>query len=124
VLLPVLAGCVATMTVNTGRMRAALDASMLATELADYLVRKGLPFREAHQVVGSVVREMGEGQASWETAALQRLSPLFEDDVSAALDFRAAVERRSAEGGTSPESVRRQIAKLRQKLDQRIGITD
>jgi argininosuccinate lyase len=121
VLLPVLAGCVATMTVNTGRMRAALDASMLATELADYLVRKGLPFREAHHVVGSVVREMGEGQASWETAALQRFSPLFDDDVSAAFDFRAAVERRSADGGTGPESVRRQIEALRQRLDQRIG---
>ncbi|HEX7594229.1 MAG TPA: argininosuccinate lyase, partial [Anaerolineae bacterium] len=55
-LLPVVAGVIRTMRVNVYRMRAALDASMLATDLADYLVRRGVPFREAHRAVGEVVK--------------------------------------------------------------------
>jgi argininosuccinate lyase len=115
-LLPVLAGVIATLTVNAERMRAALDDSLLATELADYLVRKGLTFREAHHVVGKVVREMGEKEKLRDVSELKRYSPLFEADVVEAFDFRAAVERRSALGGTGPASVREQIALARQRL--------
>lgn len=115
-LLPVLAGVIATLTVNAERMRAALDDSLLATELADYLVRKGLPFREAHHVVGRIVREMGEKKDLRNIGELKRFSPLFEADVAEAFDFRAAVERRAALGGTSPVAVRAQIALARQRL--------
>ncbi|MGQ0600858.1 MAG: argininosuccinate lyase, partial [Anaerolineales bacterium] len=120
VMLPVLAGCIAAMTVNADRMRAALDTPLLATELADYLVRKGVPFREAHHIVGRIVKDEGgrmrdEGVLPLEV--LQGFSAVFESDVSAMWDFRAAVERRNVAGGTSPESVRRQIAELRQRMN-------
>ncbi len=115
-LLPVLAGVIATLTVNAERLRAALDASLLATELADYLVRKGLPFREAHQLVGRAVREAAEVKKTLEPGELKRLSPLFEDDVAEVFDFRAALERRAALGGTSPAAVRQQIEQARQRL--------
>jgi argininosuccinate lyase len=114
-LLPVLAGTVATFTVNAERMRAALDLSLLATELADYLVRKGLPFREAHHVVGRLVREMGEKMETG-MEALKSFSPLFEADVAEIFDLSTAVARRAALGGTSPASVREQIAWARQRL--------
>ena len=64
-ILPVLAGALETMTVNEKRMLAAIDASMLATDLADYLVRKGVPFREAHGMAGKVVRVAAEKGSAW-----------------------------------------------------------
>ncbi|MBL8093127.1 MAG: argininosuccinate lyase [Anaerolineales bacterium] len=126
-MLPVVAGCVATLTVNIDRMRAALDPMLLATELADYLVRKGVPFREAHHVVGAAVRLVENGRAAG-TPGLQKLSDLtlehlrdlhaaFEADVVTVWDFDAAVARRTASGGTSPDNVRAQIAAARQILD-------
>jgi argininosuccinate lyase len=114
VMLPVVAGTLATMTVHTQRMAGALDSALLATELADYLVRKGLPFREAHHLVGQAVRLGPLDQL--DLAALQHLSPAFEADVSAVWDFRAAVARRTALGGTAPASVRAQIAQARARL--------
>ena len=115
VMLPVVAGAVATMTVHTERMVAALDSALLATELADYLVKKGLPFREAHHLVGQAVRLGPLDTLS--LAALQELSTAFEADVSGVWDFRAAVERRNVFGGTAPESVRAQIAEARRKTN-------
>jgi argininosuccinate lyase len=118
-MLLVLTGVVATMAVNAEWMRAALDTSLLATELADYLVRKGVPFREAHHIVGQIVKSEGErmkdaGNLSVEI--LRKFSAAFDEEVSAVWDFRAAVERRNALGGTSPESVRGQIQKARALL--------
>ena len=110
-MLPVVAGAIASMTVNTERMASALDSSLLATELADYLVKKGIPFREAHHLVGQAVRLGPLDTLS--LAALQALSPAFEADVKTVWDFRAAVDRRSAEGGTAPASVMAQIAAAR-----------
>jgi len=124
VMLPVLAGCIATLTVNTDRMRAALDTSLLATELADYLVRKGVPFREAHHIVGRIVKETGgrgENLEGLSIAALREFSQVFDEDVKEVWDFRAAVERRGALGGTSPESVRAQIEQLRQRISGSTG---
>ncbi len=117
VLVPVLAGTVATLTANTDRMAAALEASVLATELADYLVRRGVPFREAHHLVGQAVQLAGARPlTALGLAELQALSPVFDADVAEVWDFRAAVERRSALGGTSPASVRAQIAQARARL--------
>jgi argininosuccinate lyase len=121
VMLPVLAGCIATLTVNADRMQAALETSLLATELADYLVRKGVPFREAHHIVGRIVKETGEtlrgeNMESLSTAELRQFSSVFDEDVKEVWDFRAAVERRGVLGGTSPASVRAQIAQMRQRL--------
>ena len=110
----VVAGAIATMTVHPQRMAAALDSALLATELADYLVKKGLPFREAHHLVGQAVRLGPLDGLSLE--ALQQLSPAFEADVTRVWDFRAAVDRRSAFGGTAPESVQAQIAEARERM--------
>lgn len=115
VMLPVLAGALTTMTVHANRMRAALDSSLLATELADYLVRKGVPFREAHHIVGQVVKEAG-GSGGLETLSLetlQAISPVFEADVAEVWDFDMAVNRRATVGGTSVKSVLAQIQKAK-----------
>jgi argininosuccinate lyase len=125
VMLPVLAGTIATLTVNADRMSAALDTSMLATELADYLVKKGVPFREAHHIVGQVVQRAegrkqkagGGGLDMLSLEELKEISPVFEVDVAEVWDFRAAVNRRTAIGGTGAESVRAQIRRVRERLD-------
>jgi len=113
-MLPVVAGAVATLTVNRERMAGALDTALLATELADYLVKKGVPFREAHHLVGQAVRLGPLDQIP--LAALQAISPAFTADVTQVWDFRAAVDRRSALGGTSTGSVRAQLAAAQQRL--------
>lgn len=106
-MLPVLAGTISTLKVNTEKMADALETSLLATELADYLVKKGLPFREAHHIVGQAVK--GGPLESLGLEKLRTLSPVFEADVESLWDFRAAVNRRTATGGTGTESVRAQI---------------
>ncbi|MBI3241175.1 MAG: argininosuccinate lyase [Chloroflexi bacterium] len=112
VLLPVVAGTVATMAVNRERMRAAVDSSLLATELADYLVRKGVPFRAAHGVVGKMVRmgiERGLEIGELKLDDLREISPAFDEDVRAAFNAATAVAARNVIGGTAPESVRDQL---------------
>jgi argininosuccinate lyase len=111
-LLPVLAGFLTLMEVRPDRLQAALDEGLLATELADYLVKKGLPFRRAHHVVGALVKQ-AESQAlplsALPLTAYQALSPLFEADVYEWLDFQAALQKRTATGGTSPQAVQAQL---------------
>ncbi len=112
VLLPVVAGTVATMMVNPERMRAAVDASLLATEVADYLVRKGLPFRQAHRIVGQMVRKgiaLGVGIDQLTLEQLREISPAFDEGVRAAFNAATAVAARNVIGGTAPESVRDQL---------------
>lgn len=118
-LFPVVTAVIRTLKLNPDRMRAALSDDLLATDLADYLVRKGMPFREAHHTVGAAVRaaaEQGVALSALSLKALQMLSPLFDADVRAVFDFDASVARRRADGGTSPDAVRRQIAAARQIL--------
>ncbi len=94
---------------------AATRGFTLATELADYLSTKGLPFREAHAVVGAIVRRCIEDTRRLEdlsVAELKSFSPLFAGDVRRWLSATAAVRRRRTVGGTSPESVRRQLDAL------------
>jgi argininosuccinate lyase len=115
-LLPVIIAIVDTLNLNPDRMRAALGEDMLATDMADYLVRKGLPFRQAHHVVGQVVRlaaQEGVVMSALPLERLQALSPLFSDDVQSVFDFGASVARRQAVGGTAPEAVRVQIEAAR-----------
>ena len=70
-ILPVLAGALRTITVKTERLRSAIDATLMATDLADYLVERGVPFREAHTMAGKVVRAAGEKQISLEKMSLE-----------------------------------------------------
>ena len=117
-ILPVLAGALATMTVNEEHMAAAIDASMLATDLADYLVRKGVPFREAHGISGKAVRAAAEKNISLDQLSLsewQAIGP-FDADVKDVFDPMKSVETRNAIGGTSPQSVKEQIKKAKTYL--------
>jgi argininosuccinate lyase len=111
-LLPVITAVVRTLRFDPEKMRAALDPAMLATDLADYLVRRGMPFREAHHVAGEAVRlaeTRGVGLSALTLADLREISGLFEVDVAAVFDFEASVANRRAPGGTAPDAVREQI---------------
>jgi argininosuccinate lyase len=107
--------------VNKERSRAAAEAGyMNATELADYLVRKGMPFREAHEIVGrTVVRalELEVELAQLSLAELQSFSPLIEKDVYQALSLEQTLQAKSQTGGTSPERVAKALAVARNKLN-------
>jgi argininosuccinate lyase len=116
--LPVLAGALETMTVHEERMRSGIDASMLATDLADYLVRKGVPFREAHGMAGKAVRKAAEKGISLDRLSLnewQAIGP-FDADVVQVFDPLKSVEVRNAIGGTSPESVKKQIQDAKKRM--------
>lgn len=122
-LLPVLTAVVTTLELQPEQMRAALSADMLATDLADYLVRKGMPFREAHEVVGRAVRQAEQERitlAELPLTTLQSLSALFAEDITSVFDFSASVARRSAIGGTAPAAVRQQISEARRLLNAKI----
>ncbi|MDR2782909.1 MAG: argininosuccinate lyase [Treponema sp.] len=107
---------------NTERMAGACCGGFLeATDAADYLVRKGLPFRKAHEAAALVVRDcIDAGQrriADRTLEQLQERSPLFDADVYGALTPLACVRARKTLGGTAPDEVRRQIAELRKTLE-------
>jgi len=117
--LPVLAGVIATLRINAGRMASALRDDLLATELADYLVRQGLPFRQGHHIVGQAVRAAlakNCGLRDLSVAEYQAISPYFGDDVHDVLDFRRAIEQRSVPGGTATAAVKAQIEKAKSLL--------
>ncbi len=111
--LQVLAAMVPHLRVRADRMRAAADAGYtLATELADYLATQGIPFRDAHGVVGAIVRKAIADERSLSSLSLEELrlfSPAFKKDVLAWLTPEAAVARRRATGGTAPANVRRRL---------------
>jgi argininosuccinate lyase len=102
------------------RMREALrEGFATATDLADYLVRKGLPFRDAHEVVARAVRAAeasGRGLEELGLDELRAFSPLVEADVRAALTPDGSVASRRHVGGTAPEAVRAAIARARARL--------
>ncbi len=122
-MLGVATGALAATKFNEARLRAAAgNDALLATEAADYLVRRGLPFRQAHDVVGKLLRE-GERQSRVWTklplAELKKLSPLFEDDFFAGLNVESALAAKAVPGGTAREYVRRACERLEQKLKDR-----
>jgi argininosuccinate lyase len=117
--LPVAAGAIATARFNTDRMRAALDDAMLATDVADYLVERGVPFREAHKVVGALVREAearGDGLSALPFDTFRALHPAFEEDALDVFDFARSAAARSVPGATAPAAVREQIERARASL--------
>ncbi len=120
-LLPVLADSLRTLHVHPDRAEAALDPATLATDLADYLVERGVPFREAHRIVGQLVRRaeaLGLGLHQLPLTELQAAHPAFQEDVYArALNPRAALARRNVPGGTAPNQVRAQIQQARATLE-------
>jgi argininosuccinate lyase len=113
------------LTFRVERMREAAGAHYsTATDLADYLVRQGVPFREAHEVVGKAVRHaiaQGRELGDLPLEDLRRFSPLIGRDVYAALTVEASLRARAAVGGTAPEAVRQQLAQVRAWLTREPG---
>jgi len=110
--LPAVNGTLAELTFDRTRMREALSSTMMATDLADYLVGKGSTFREAHEAVGTLIREAelkGCELGTLPLESFQTANALFEDDVMTWLDPAKSVERRAVPGGTAPDAVRDQI---------------
>jgi argininosuccinate lyase len=117
--LPAAAGALAECTFRTDRMAAALSSTMMATDLADYLVRRGATFREAHAAVGSLVREgeqLGVELTALPFSSFQRAHAKFGEDVYDALSASNSVTFREADGGTGPTAVSAQIDAARTAL--------
>jgi len=110
--LPAVAGAVDELTFRTERMRAAVTSVMMATDLADYLVRRGVTFRESHRAVGSLVRQAEEARVELHELPLSAFTAAHEqfgDDVIDALSAQASVDCRSVPGGTAVSAVREQL---------------
>ena len=121
--LEVLTPMMATMTVLPDNMRAAARKGFLnATDCADYLTKKGLPFRDAYRTVGELVAfciENGHVLDDLPLDQYQAVCPLFEADVYQAIDLKTCVGERKSLGGPAPDEVRRQIQKIRAFLESR-----
>ncbi|KAI8638847.1 argininosuccinate lyase [Parasitella parasitica] len=120
--LQITAGVLSIMDIFPEKMRASLSADMLATDLAEYLVRKGVPFRETHHISGAAVKmaEDRKGSLSDLTVAdLKTLHPSFEDDVASVWSFETSIENRNAPGGTAKSSVLNQINLLKAWLSKK-----
>jgi argininosuccinate lyase len=124
-LLPVLAGAIRTLTVRPESLQAAIDPAMLASDLADLLVSKGVPFRQAHLLVGKSVQRAGALSVSlaamspqeWQAIDKRFGSQVSWDELRAAFDPQVSIERRSAKGGTSTQAVKDQIQGAESLLD-------
>ena len=115
--LSVMSGMISTMTVNADAMRAACKVGHLAaTDVADYLAKRGMPFREAHAVVGHLVLECDKRGCQLDDLPLEvfkEASPLFGADITSALDIDAIVAARTTQGGTAPTAVAEQMRLVR-----------
>lgn len=120
VALDILSGMLASMTVHKDTMAQATEKDFSnATELADYLASKGLPFRQAHEIVGKLVLECSRAGHFLQDVPLtryQELSPLIETDIYSALQSRTAVARRDSLGGTGFDQIRWQIEEAKKVL--------
>jgi argininosuccinate lyase len=119
--LRVAAAAIATMQANPQRMAAALDDAMLATDLADELVRRGIPFREAHSHVGRLVREALQQGLPLRNLPLehyQQVLPDLDERINAIFDFAASAAQKDSYGGTAPHRVREQVTQWRTHLDE------
>lgn len=110
--LDIYAGMISTMTVNGDHTRQVLESDFSnATDMADYLAKKGLPFRQAHAVVGNAVHYCIEHHKVLLDLSMEEfrsMSPLFEEDIKEALSIENCVKNRESYGGTGPKSVERQ----------------
>lgn len=119
VALPVATGVLATLSIRPERMRAALGDELLATDLADTLVRRGVPFRQSHELAGLAVKRseaLGVSLRDLPLAEYQAISPQFGPDVVGVFDFEQSVEQRAVYGGTARAAVLQQIEELRTLL--------
>ena len=126
-MLAVAAGAVASTKFKADRLKsAASNPALLATEAADYLVHKGIPFRQAHDIIGKVLREAEKQNISWPALpldTLKKISLAFEADFAKSLSVEAALASKKVAGGTAPESVRAAIADLEARLNKKTSKT-
>ena len=119
--LQVFTGMIESLTANTANMkRAAQKGFINATDLADYLVKKGMPFRSAYKISGQLVAQciqQGKVLEELELEAYQAHSELFDKDLYEHIDLLTCMEKRSSEGGTSTASVKQQIAYVKNQLE-------
>jgi len=119
-MLAVATGALSTTKFNAERLRvAASNPVLLATEAADYLAHKGIPFRQAHDIVGKVLREAEKQNIPWTSlplATLKKIAPEFEADFAGSLSLDAALASKKVLGGTAPESVRAAISDLHDRI--------
>jgi len=118
-MLPVMTGLLGTLHIYPQRMHQALDPGLLATDLADYLVQRGVPFRQAHLFTGQAVRRAGELNIPLDRlslAELQAISPAFGEDVIHVFNFQEAIARRNTPGGTAPQAVLEQLQQAKSLL--------
>ncbi len=111
-LLPAVAGSLEALTFDIPRMKAAVTSTMMATDLADYLVRKRVTFREAHGAVGSLVREAEEKRCELDALSLASFKAAhraFDSDVIEELSSASSLRHREIDGGTGPQAVKRQL---------------
>jgi len=127
-MLSIATGAVATTTFNAERLRsAASNPALFATDAADYLVHRGLPFRQAHDLIGKVLREAERQGKPWAQLSLEdvrKISPLFEKDFLEGPSVESAIATKAVPGGTAPEPVRAAIAELQNritKLNNKLG---
>src|SRR5437879_431255 len=122
-MLAIAGGAVAATKFNTERLKAAAsNPALLATEAADYLVHKGIPFRQAHDIVGKVLREAAKQNTSVTSlplAALKQIASAFETHSQTSLSVDAALASKKVPGGTAPESVAETIANLERRLNKK-----
>ncbi|WVQ97158.1 argininosuccinate lyase [Kwoniella sp. CBS 9459] len=112
-------GVIATLSINSEKMAAALTMDMLATDIADYLVRKGVPFRETHHISGRSVALAENSKIQISDLTLEQwkeLSPHFTEDVMDVFDFENSVEKRNAIGGPARKMIQRQVDVARERI--------
>jgi argininosuccinate lyase len=116
----IMTGVLATLKVFPDKMEAALSPDMLATDLAEYLVRKGVPFRDTHHISGQVVAKAerdGRPMDQLSVKELQSIDKRFGEDVKSVFDYHRSVEQRTSTGGCSKKAVLQQIQVLKQTLE-------
>jgi argininosuccinate lyase len=121
-MLPVIANAIRTLKINADKMRDALDPAMLATDVAEYLVRKGVPFREAHHLSGQAVtlaERRGVKLSELESGDWRFVSSFFDEDIHRVFDFERSVASRDVVGGTSPRAIREQIKRAKRQLEKK-----
>lgn len=112
-------GVLSTLVINPSKMAASLDPFMLATDLADFLVKRGVPFRETHHISGQCVahsEKTGTPMDKMTFEDFKKIDGRFTEDILKVFDYEHSVEMHSAIGGTSRKSVLGQIEILKQML--------
>lgn len=113
-------GAVVATKFDEGKLRVSVqEQGLIATEIADYLVARGVPFRQAHEIIGKLIRDSEEQSrklSEWPVEKLKAYSMMFDSDFASALNVESAIARRSAIGGTAPAAVRKSLDEVKERL--------